>query len=69
MKNLGEIESIVFQNKILLMLDARWHQFSEQNNLKFEAKLDKNGRLILCGPRVKGLPQKSVMMDVDSDNG
>jgi len=69
MKNLGEISFIVFQKKIILEIDERWLSHFVQNDIKFEAKIDKNGRFTLCGPHVKGFPQKTIMKSVDSDNG
>lgn len=58
MKNLGDVESIILQNKILLMLDVKWYQFFNQNNPKFEVIIDKDGRISLRGPKVNLSPHR-----------
>lgn len=68
MKNLGETPFIVFQKKILVSIDEDWLSHFEQDDVKFEAKIDKNGRFTLCGPHVKGFPQNTAMIDEDSKN-
>jgi hypothetical protein len=59
---------IEFNQKIILSIDNQWRNYFD-SMLIFEAKIDKNGRFTLCGPHVKGFPQKPVMKDVDSDDG
>ena len=66
--SLGFLYFIIFNQRIVLSIDEKWSKFFDSEAV-FEAKINKNGRLILCGPHVKGFPQKSVMKGEDSDNG
>ena len=51
-----------------MSIDEDWLSHFEQDDVKFEAKIDKNGRFTLCGPHVKGFPQNTAMIDEDSKN-
>jgi|APSaa5957512535_1039671.scaffolds.fasta_scaffold10009_6 hypothetical protein len=66
--SLGFLYFIIFNQRIVLSIDERWSKFFDSEHV-FEAKIDKSGRLILCGPHVKGFPQKSVMTYEDSNDG
>lgn len=51
MKELGEIKSHTFNNKIILAIDARWGDYFNSQNPVFKATIQE-GKYVLVGPKV-----------------
>ena len=51
MKDLGEIKSYTFNNKIIIQIDSRWKDYFNSENPTFKAVIE-NGKYVLIGPKV-----------------
>jgi len=62
-KRLGETSSFLFGDRLVISFSPRWIELF--NGIpKFEINIDKNGRLSLIGPTIKGSSIKARSGDV-----
>jgi len=68
MKELGEIKSYTFNNKIILAIDSRWTDYFNSKEPTFKAVIE-NGKYVLVGPKVNsklGPTSNPVINEVDA---
>lgn len=51
MRDLGEIKTHIFNNRIIISIDSRWTDYFNSTNPTFKAVIE-NGKYILVGPKV-----------------
>ena len=59
---LGIILSFLLEDKLILAIDKRWSKFFD-DELKFQAKINVNGKIVFEGPKVR-MPSKRNQVQI-----